>query len=432
MTSDGCGCPPTGGAGRVHRLRQRPVYGARPRVLRLAHAKRLVRDELELRRRSGYVSPHGSFWPKTAGPALRRRYASTRTASACARSRSPRASPRRRSTRSRKALPAARGAAILSAPRASIPSTCPATTPSSSPTPTGSSSKYARPHPERVRRMSAIDFDAHAEAHRPRRLHDRRGRDRARAPLATLARRARAARARRYEVVPSKNSFEGPRAPSASTTCSCTASSSSGSRPRERAADRRARARSGLPRVVALVDLASAPARRAQPIHADDQLIPLAEAARADRLQHRCGRSPTSPRRTARRASSPARTCATSPVYGEQLRQHPGRDAAAAACSCGTAACGTAAAPTARDARRVGIAMNYCAGFIRQQENQQLGIPREIARGFSPRLRELVGYGVYNGLIGHIDKQGPERASRRARAIRRRDLGQKYSGKETP
>lgn len=59
--------------------------------------------------------------------------------------------------------------------------------------------------------------------------------------------------------------------------------------------------------------------------------------------------------------------------------------------------------------RRVGVAMNYCAGFIRQQENQQLGIPREIARGFSPRLRELVGYGVYNGLIGHINKQSPTR-----------------------
>ena len=57
--------------------------------------------------------------------------------------------------------------------------------------------------------------------------------------------------------------------------------------------------------------------------------------------------------------------------------------------------------------RRVGVAMNYCAGFIRQQENQQLGIPREIARTFSPRLRELVGYGVYNHLIGHIDKQSP-------------------------
>jgi ectoine hydroxylase-related dioxygenase (phytanoyl-CoA dioxygenase family) len=57
--------------------------------------------------------------------------------------------------------------------------------------------------------------------------------------------------------------------------------------------------------------------------------------------------------------------------------------------------------------RRVGIAMNYCAGYIRQQENQQLGIPREIARGFSARLRELVGYSVYRHLIGHIDKQSP-------------------------
>ncbi len=28
-------------------------------------------------------------------------------------------------------------------------------------------------------------------------------------------------------------------------------------------------------------------------------------------------------------------------------------------------------------------------------------------RGFSPRLRELVGYGVYRMLIGHIDKRSP-------------------------
>jgi ectoine hydroxylase-related dioxygenase (phytanoyl-CoA dioxygenase family) len=54
--------------------------------------------------------------------------------------------------------------------------------------------------------------------------------------------------------------------------------------------------------------------------------------------------------------------------------------------------------------------MNYCAGYIRQQENQQLGIPLETARRFSPRLRELVGYGIYNGLIGHIDKQDPAKA----------------------
>lgn len=57
--------------------------------------------------------------------------------------------------------------------------------------------------------------------------------------------------------------------------------------------------------------------------------------------------------------------------------------------------------------RRVGIAMNYCAGYIRQQENQQLGVPREIASRFGTRLKRLCGYGIYNGLIGHIDKTDP-------------------------
>lgn len=60
------------------------------------------------------------------------------------------------------------------------------------------------------------------------------------------------------------------------------------------------------------------------------------------------------------------------------------------------------------DERRIGVAMNYCAGYIRQQENQQLGLDRETVRRFSPRLRQLVGYGVYNMLIGHINKHAPE------------------------
>ncbi|MEP0708763.1 phytanoyl-CoA dioxygenase family protein [Parvibaculum sp.] len=58
-------------------------------------------------------------------------------------------------------------------------------------------------------------------------------------------------------------------------------------------------------------------------------------------------------------------------------------------------------------ARRVGVAMNYCAGYIRQQENQQLGIPLDIVKTFAPRLRELCGFGTYRSLIGHIDKKTP-------------------------
>ncbi|MHB8592726.1 MAG: phytanoyl-CoA dioxygenase family protein [Acidimicrobiales bacterium] len=57
--------------------------------------------------------------------------------------------------------------------------------------------------------------------------------------------------------------------------------------------------------------------------------------------------------------------------------------------------------------RRVGIAMNYCAGYIRQQENQQLGIPLATLRHFPRRLQELCGFSIYNGLMGHIDKQHP-------------------------
>ncbi|MBS2012233.1 MAG: phytanoyl-CoA dioxygenase family protein [Deltaproteobacteria bacterium] len=57
--------------------------------------------------------------------------------------------------------------------------------------------------------------------------------------------------------------------------------------------------------------------------------------------------------------------------------------------------------------RRIGLAMNYCAGWMRQQENQQLGIPLEIARGFSPRLRKLAGFDLYKRLLGHIDKCSP-------------------------
>ena len=56
---------------------------------------------------------------------------------------------------------------------------------------------------------------------------------------------------------------------------------------------------------------------------------------------------------------------------------------------------------------RVGVAMNYCAGFMRQQENQMLGIPHETLAGFSPQLRQLCGLGMYRGLTGNIEKQSP-------------------------
>jgi len=58
-------------------------------------------------------------------------------------------------------------------------------------------------------------------------------------------------------------------------------------------------------------------------------------------------------------------------------------------------------------ARRRGIAMNYCAGWVRQQENQQLGLAKARVKKMSPELQELCGFGIYRGLIGHIDRKPP-------------------------
>jgi ectoine hydroxylase-related dioxygenase (phytanoyl-CoA dioxygenase family) len=88
--------------------------------------------------------------------------------------------------------------------------------------------------------------------------------------------------------------------------------------------------------------------------------------------------------------------------------------------------------------RRVGIAMNYCAGFLRQQENQQLGLRRDLVATFPQRLQELVGYSVYNGLIGHIDKNHPSvvlGSSERADMIWdqvRAETVHRWSGGRTP
>ncbi|MBV6271379.1 phytanoyl-CoA dioxygenase family protein [Alcaligenaceae bacterium CGII-47] len=59
------------------------------------------------------------------------------------------------------------------------------------------------------------------------------------------------------------------------------------------------------------------------------------------------------------------------------------------------------------DERRYAISCYYCAGWMRQQENLQLGIPQDLARRFPLRLQELCGYSIYKGQYGHIDNQDP-------------------------
>jgi ectoine hydroxylase-related dioxygenase (phytanoyl-CoA dioxygenase family) len=56
---------------------------------------------------------------------------------------------------------------------------------------------------------------------------------------------------------------------------------------------------------------------------------------------------------------------------------------------------------------RLGVNVQYCPGFVRQQQNPYLGIPPETAATFPDRLLELLGYRLYKGIMGHIDGKSP-------------------------
>ncbi len=158
--------------------------------------------------------------------------------------------------------------------------------------------------------------------------------------------------------------------------------------------------------VSSLSSISILPGEIAQPIHADDQLIPLPKPHVPTVCNTMWALTDFTEANGATRIVPGTHLLDHSPDYGKPY------DSIAAEMTKGSVLVwvgslwhGGGANTTAE--RRVGIAMNYCAGWIRQQENQQLGIPREVAAHFSPRLRELVGYSVYNMLIGHINKHSP-------------------------
>lgn len=158
--------------------------------------------------------------------------------------------------------------------------------------------------------------------------------------------------------------------------------------------------------ISSLSSIAIGPDEAPQPIHADDQLIPLPKPHVAIICNTMWALTDFSADNGATRLVPGSHRSDRSPDYGKSYDSIPAEmEKGSVLVWNGSLWHGGGANLTSQ--RRIGIAMNYCAGWIRQQENQQLGIPRPIARGFSPRLRELVGYGVYRGLIGHIDKKSP-------------------------
>ena len=63
--------------------------------------------------------------------------------------------------------------------------------------------------------------------------------------------------------------------------------------------------------------------------------------------------------------------------------------------------------PNTTERPRLGITMNYNQSWLRQQENQYLGIPRDVVATFPDRLRRLVGYDLHPPFIGNVDGRNP-------------------------
>jgi ectoine hydroxylase-related dioxygenase (phytanoyl-CoA dioxygenase family) len=144
----------------------------------------------------------------------------------------------------------------------------------------------------------------------------------------------------------------------------------------------------------------------AQPIHADDMLIPIPKPHPPTVCNSMWALTDFTDANGATRIIPGTHLADSSPNYGQHYDSIPAEMPKGSVLIWhGSLWHGGGANQT--DERRIGIAMNYCAGYIRQQENQQLGLAPALVRTFSPRLQELVGYGIYNGLIGHINKHAP-------------------------
>ncbi|MEO8845601.1 MAG: phytanoyl-CoA dioxygenase family protein [Kofleriaceae bacterium] len=160
--------------------------------------------------------------------------------------------------------------------------------------------------------------------------------------------------------------------------------------------------------VSSLSSIAIGPGETEQPLHADDQLIPLPKPHVSIICNTMWALTDFTIENGATRVVPGSHLADRSPLpFGEPAElQYAEMKAGSVLVFDGSIWHGGGANRTTE--RRLGLAMNYCAGWIRQQENQQLGIPLEVARGFSERLRKLAGFGLYKRLLGHIDKCSPD------------------------
>ena len=61
------------------------------------------------------------------------------------------------------------------------------------------------------------------------------------------------------------------------------------------------------------------------------------------------------------------------------------------------------------DTPRLGVILEYVAGWLRPQENHVIGVPPELVATLPERLQELLGYNIYPPFMGYVDGRHPRR-----------------------
>jgi ectoine hydroxylase-related dioxygenase (phytanoyl-CoA dioxygenase family) len=59
--------------------------------------------------------------------------------------------------------------------------------------------------------------------------------------------------------------------------------------------------------------------------------------------------------------------------------------------------------------RRLGVILEYCASWVRAQENHITAIGEDVIRTLDPRLQELLGYNIFPPFLGYVDGRHPRR-----------------------
>lgn len=160
--------------------------------------------------------------------------------------------------------------------------------------------------------------------------------------------------------------------------------------------------------VSSLSSIAIGPDETPQPIHADDQIIPLPKPHVATVCNTMWALTEFT------EANGATRLIPGSHRWAPDRVPDGGEEMVTATMSPGTALfylgnLWHSGGANTTDRPRLGVILEYVASWLRPQENHCLAVPRPVAAELPERLQELLGYNIYPPFLGYVDGVHPRR-----------------------